>query len=116
MTTSKTVQWIKCQGNVWCQLDNLNLQTVSGNGVYIIWSGTSTIYVGQGIIASRLAAHLNDPQIMRYNTPNKLMATWAIVPANQWDGIERYLADTLKPLVGTHHPNASPIPVNLPWG
>ena len=116
MTTTKTVKWIKCRGNVWCQLDKLNFQTVSGSGVYIIWSGTNTIYVGQGIIDDRLAAHLDDPRIKPYNTPYKLMATWAIVPANQRDGIERYLADTLKPLVGSSHPNATPIPVNLPWG
>ena len=41
------------------------------------------------------------------------MVTWAIVPANQMDGIERYLADTLRPTVGKQYPAVLPIPVNL---
>ena len=114
MNRDITVSWMKCTGNVWCTLEYINLQTVSGSGVYVLWNGTQTIYVGQGDISNRLSSHRNDNQIMRHNRPNKILATWAIVPANQQDGIERYLADRLNPVEGSHHPNVQPIPVNLP--
>jgi hypothetical protein len=109
-----TVAWVRCIGGVWCPLENLNLSAVSGSGVYVIWAGSRWVYVGQGEVAARLQAHRNEPAILAYRSNGQLMVTWALVPASQMDGIERYLADTLAPAVGTHHPSALPIPVNLP--
>lgn len=55
-------------------------------------------------------------------SPEGLFVTWARIHPSERDGVERYLAETLRPLVGTRHPNAAPIyvveppiPVNLPW-
>ena len=109
-----TVAWVKCSRGVWCPLERLNLSTVTGSGVYVIWAGNKWVYVGQGDIASRLQGHRNDSAILAYRDSGPLMVTWAILPASQTDGIERYLADTLVPAVGERHPATLPIPVNLP--
>ena len=110
------LDWIKCNnGNSWCPLTGVDLSSVSTNGVYIIWhSGNPSrvVRVGQGDIANRLSAHRNDPAITQY--PG-LWVTWAAVPAAQRDGVERYLGDTWRPLVGDAFPNAHPIAVNSPW-
>ena len=108
------VTWVQCRGGVWCSLERVNLSTVTGSGVYVIWAGNRWVYVGQGDIASRVQAHKSDPEIIAFRNSGQLMVTWAKVPASQMDGIERYLADTLAPAVGARHPAALPIPVNLP--
>ena len=109
-----TVAWVKCSGGVWCELERLNLGTVTGSGVYVIWAGNRWVYVGQGEIASRLQEHRNDGRVLAHRNSGPLMVTWATLPAGQMDGVERYLEDTLAPAVGERHPIALPIPVNLP--
>ena len=109
--------WIKCQGDVWCSLEKVNLSTVTTAGVYIIWHGgnpPNVVRVGQGKISDRLAIHRIDPDILAYKQFGELFVTWASVPAAQQDGVERYLADQSTPLVGDVFPDAAPIPVNLP--
>ena len=115
-----TVVWNKCNGDVWCNLIKLNLAHEHFDdmeGVYIIWHGgqnPATVCVGQGFIRDRLAEHRQDPEILAYEQYT-LYATWARVAANQRDGVERYLAETLKPKVGSRFPDVNPIAVNLPW-
>ena len=113
---SASLNWITCnEGKAWCPLQTVNLQSVSTFGVYIIWNADVCVYVGQGDVAARLEAHRQDKQILAYGTAQKpLQTTWASTLANQRDGIERFLADTFKPVVGERHPNAEPIRVNLP--
>ena len=114
------VPWNKCKGDVWCDFLRLNLGHEHFNtmeGVYIIWHGgqnPATVRVGQGFIRDRLAEHKQDPEILVYQ-PYTLYVTWAQVAANQRDGVERYLAETLKPNVGGRFPDVNPIQVNLPW-
>ncbi len=82
-------------------------------GVYIIWQANGPVVrVGQGIIRDRLAAHKQDKAITAY--PN-LHVTWAPVSALYRNGVERHLANTLKPRVGDTFPNVNPIQVLLPW-
>jgi hypothetical protein len=86
-------------------------------GVYIIWHGGNqpcTVRVGQGIIRDRIAQHRQDRDILAYQNLG-LYVTWASVPGNQRDGVERYLGDQLSPKVGSRRPDVSPITVNLPW-
>ncbi len=115
-----TLTWIKCEGNQWCNLLTVNLQSphFSGlEGVYIIWHGGQnprTVYVGQGVIADRLRAHREEAQILKFS-PFGLFVTWAQVSTFSRDSVERFLADRLQPLVGAAHPQAPPISVNLPW-
>ena len=115
-----TVVWNKCQGDVWCNFLKVNLGDEHFNkmeGVYIIWhagQNPATVCVGQGVIRDRLAEHRQDLEILAYEQYT-LYATWARVVENQRDGVERYLAEKLKPKVGSRFPDVDPIEVNLPW-
>lgn len=113
------LNWFKCgDDGHWCDLEALNLGTVSESGVYIIWHEGSpgrVVRLGQGDVADRLGAHRNDEEILAYKKFGKLRVTWATVPAAQRDGVERYLANGWPPLVGGAFPDAQPIAVNAPW-
>src|SRR5271157_3319933 len=114
------VSWVKCGGGNWCPLETLNLDSVGDTaGVYIIWhSGNPgrVVRVGQGSpIKGRLSAHRSDKEILAYNKSGTLFVTWAAVPWNQRDGVERFLGDYWKPLVGSVFPDVQPIAVNSPW-
>lgn len=109
------LNWTKCQGDVWCDFNKLNLSHEHFNdlsGVYIIWSNKTTVRVGSGIIKDRISAHRNDPAINNY--PN-LKVIWAKVNRNQMQGVEKYLSDKLNPVIGERFPNVTPIEVNWPW-
>ena len=87
-------------------------------GVYIIWNiidnKINYIYVGKGAVGGRLKAHRDRPEIFKHNP---VYATWAKTPYIMLDpisGIERYLIDTLRPVVNKNTPRANPIEVNLP--
>ena len=114
------VSWNKCQGEVWCKLNTVNLAHEHFNnmaGVYILWHGgpnPATVYVGQGVIRDRFTAHRQNSDIQRYESLG-LYATWAAVPQANREGVERFLANRLNPLVGEAHPDVPPLEVNLPW-
>ena len=113
------LSWTKCQGGVWCKLNFVNLSHDHFNnkrGVYIIWHGGESpkvVYVGQGDIKDRLLEHRSDDRIQRYEHLD-LYVTWATVPENSLDGVEKCLADKWQPIVGIH-PQVPPISVNSPW-
>ena len=80
-------------------------------GVYMIWrhSNGKVIYVGSGDI-DRLWDHLNENWPSQYSD---LVANYAII--EYWRGIERYLADKYRPLIGDRYPaDVDPIEVNTP--
>lgn len=109
--------WGTCGNNgSWCGFLIVNLDHSyfdMKEGVYIIWQAKGPIVrVGQGIIRDRLSAHRNDETIISYSN---LFVTWASVPAQYRDGVERYLADRLKPRFGDIFPDVTPVEVNLPW-
>lgn len=111
--------WIKYSGERWCPLADLDLSSIKQSGVYVIWHGGHSprvVYVGQGDVAARLACHRASNAIMKHAASGTLYVTWAVVPAAQRDGIERYLADRYSPLEGSSHPAAYPIAANGPWG
>ncbi|HCM81891.1 MAG: hypothetical protein UW22_C0002G0008 [Candidatus Gottesmanbacteria bacterium GW2011_GWB1_44_11c] len=113
--------WIKNQNNnQWFDLLRLNLDAPyfqDKYGVYIVWySGPSearVIRIGQGHIGTRLKEHRVNPEITRYSYSGQLKVTWAIVIEEYRDGIEAFLFDSYKPLVGERSPDVQPIPVNL---
>jgi hypothetical protein len=112
-----TLSWIKSTESEWLRFETFNVSQVETTGVYVIWHGGQTprtVRVGQGDIAVRIQAHRGDQQILAYRSYG-LYVTWAAVPAAGLDGVERFLADQLNPLVGDRHPDVKPIPVNLPW-
>ena len=113
------LSWAKCCGDVWCRLNHLDLSTVSGDGVYVIWYVDDElddvyIYVGQGILGGRLEFHRTNDDVQFYKDFGTLYVTWAKVPSQKRDGVEKYLADELLPLEGKQHPDVRPIEVNLP--
>lgn len=109
------VEWQKCQGNVWGPFLTVDLAHSHFNrmeGVYVIWQAQGPVVrVGQGFVRDRVADHRTNRAITRYNN---LYITWASVPVAYRDGVERYLADVLRPVVGDAFPDVTPIPVNLP--
>jgi hypothetical protein len=112
------VKWIKSKADTWLSFEVFDLTAVTTFGVYVIWhSGNParTVRVGQGDIKSRLGAHRNDREICQYARSGALYVTWATVPKAQVDGVERYLANWLTPLVGDAFPDVLPIAVNSPW-
>ena len=116
----QNVSWVKCQGDVWCKLNAVNLDHAHFDkleGVYLIWHGgkvPAVVYVGQGIIRDRIRSHRVDSKIQRYLSMD-LFVTWARVERAISDGLEVYLANRWGPKVGIKHPPAVPIEVNSPW-
>ena len=90
-------------------------------GVYIIWcqdeSRAITVYAGQAkqdLIRDRLYARRNDLQIREHATTHTLYVAVAAAATDDIDGIERFLHDSLNPLVRDRAANSDSIPVNLP--
>ena len=110
--------WAKLPNNTHCTLDNLDLGNMQNTkGIYVIWQSSPyprTIRIGQGYIGQRLSSHRLDPEVMAYQSQGTYYASWIIPPIHFLDGIERYLANRLQPLVGDAFPDAVPIEVNLP--
>ena len=112
-----TVTWVKSTTNTWLPLETVDLSEVKSSGVYVIWYAGNpgqVVRVGQGDIADRLTAHRNDKAVLAYKTNGMLLVTWAAVPESRVDGVERFLADHYRPLVGDRYPEVAPIVVNLP--
>ncbi len=111
------LQWIKCTGNIWCDLMALNLESIGNiSGVYAIWRGGQNptwVRIGSGNIKERLSAHRNDPEITAHSS-HGLLVTWATVQVSQQPGVEAFLAEKCNPLVGERFPNRIPIEINLP--
>jgi hypothetical protein len=113
-----TLTWIKSTSRLWLPFETFDLSNVRTTGVYVIWHGGQTpwtVRVGQGDIKDRLTAHRGDQAVLAYRSKGDLFVTWVAVPPASLDGVERYLANQLRPLVGDRHPDVTPIPVNLPW-
>lgn len=114
-----TLKWLKCgDDGHWCSLDNLTLDGIKTQGVYVIWHEGDpgiVVRIGQGDVADRLAKHRRDPEITQYRQKGTLRVTWAAVSAAQMDGVELYLATEYPPLVGDAFPDCEPVQVNAPW-
>lgn len=123
----RNLHWIKNgQNNEWFDFLRLNLNApyfTGKRGVYIIWytsslSGTSkVIKVGQGDIGDRLREHRNNPDITKYSSSGQLKVAWALVDninffETDLNGVEAYLSDTYRPLIGERFPFAQRITVN----
>jgi hypothetical protein len=119
-----SVSWIKCGSDGYCDLELLDLRTITATtGVYVIWhegNPARVVRIGQGNIATRLGAHRQDSAILAYKKYGRLRVTWAAVPshqldAHQLDGVERYLANAWPPLVGDAFPAVVPLAVYSPF-
>jgi hypothetical protein len=113
------LNWVKCGNDTsWCSLENVNLSDVNTEGIYIIWHQGNpgrVVRIGQGKIADRVGVHREDASITAYEGDGSLRVTWAYVEAKYRGGVERYLAEKWKPLVGERFPMVESIVVNSPW-
>lgn len=117
------LKWIKKKNGNSFLFNEVNLDRDSFNdlfGVYVIWhpnyfSKPRAVRLGQGNIRDRLKSHRENTQITSYeNLKHPLLVTWAKVDGRSVSGVEAYLADELKPLVGKRFPKVTHKPVNLP--
>lgn len=118
MSNTIDVHWVKSTTDKWLSLQGVDLSDVRTVGVYIIWHAGQkprVVRIGQGDIADRLRAHRHDNAVLAYASSGTLFVTWAALPERLLDGVERYLAEYWKPLVGDRFPQVGPIAVNSPF-
>ncbi len=114
------LEWFKSFENSWCDLLEINQNHNHFNGtrgIYIIWhEGKKPVVlkVGQGLIRDCLVENKEDYIVAAYGQYG-LYVTWAKVAEDDCDGVERYVGEALKPIIGHRLPDAQPIEVNLPW-
>ena len=117
----RIVEWVRCEGG-WCRLKDVFLEGMRDHyGVYIIWRKgvpwrrMRVLYVGQGNIRRRIRQHRHNIRAYPRGREGDLRVTWALVESRDKRlGIERYLADELKPRFGSQWPRVEPVWVNLP--
>ncbi len=92
---------------------------VDGHGVYVIWKPgergvrpSVTIRVGQGDVPQCLVAERNNPAVLRHGPG--LLVTWAVVDHLHASGVEAFLAQELRPVLGARFALVVPHAVNLP--
>ena len=106
--------WVQCEGD-WCRLKDVMLEGMGRDyGVYVIWRrGTASrrrrvLYVGQGNIRRRIRQHRHNVGAYPRGREGDLRVTWALVEfEDERSGIERYLANELKPGLGSTGPGLS---------
>ena len=116
------MEWMKCLGDRWCNLFDVMLESNHFDeldGVYIIWYWHKkylpcVVRVGQGSIREKLLQERQRPAMLALKDYD-LLVTWVSVEESQRDGIEKYLGETLTPIIKRLLPEASPIRVMLPW-
>jgi hypothetical protein len=101
---------------VWYALETLDLDRTSDTaGVYVIWhegKPSRTVAVGQcSSIKQQLSTYKNHEGVLAYREFGTLRATWATVPDEFRDGVEKYLVDLLTPLMGDAPTGVTPIAV-----
>jgi hypothetical protein len=102
--------------DTWYSLLTTNFSSVKVFGVYVIWQSSDprrVVKVGQGTVGERLTQHQNDRAILQYANPG-LSVTWVALSVTAANGVERFLGDHYKPLVGDRFPDVLPVAVNLP--
>lgn len=114
------LEWIKCVGGDWCQLNLLDLSHSNirkVEGVYVLWHGKEErviLRVGSGRIVPLLFENIEDIAIQAFEKYG-LYVTWAPVPIFKRKGVEIFLAETLLPKIKDEVPKGKPVKVNLPW-
>ena len=101
------------------ELNSAKLETLKANGVYIVYQAgnpPSTIFVGKGDIAQRLREHKTEQRFESHRRTGNLLVTYASVPAQSQEGVEKTLARLLAPKIDERRPESvQEIEVNLPF-
>lgn len=112
-----SVSWQKCYLLLSDWKENIQ---DDDRGVYIIWgfkveNQNEVIRVGQGNIKERLSEHRDNPEIVDGYEKYEIIATWAKIKQNYFDGVEKWMGETLRPRVCERLPVADMIIVDLPY-
>jgi hypothetical protein len=118
----RSIDWIKYEKEgrqAWCELYSVPLEHEHFRhlgGVYVIWHAGRhpVIRVGQGYIKTELTTLRLDPRLEARNRESRLFVTWASVPRDERDRVERFLYDMLDPELRDQAPEVEPLAVNLP--
>ena len=122
-TDDLTLDWTRGSTGHYFQLSDVarraGLPMARGlGGVYVLWRGgrdRRCIVVGQSRDIAESLHRLGCDRLIRgFTSANGLYVTWAAVAQSDRDGIERYVAEQLQPLIDSRPLRAAPIPVNLP--
>jgi hypothetical protein len=108
------LRWAKAKDG-WLPLALPWPSVVDTVGVYVIWhegNPSRVVRIGHGRISECLHYHQEDPEVLAYSGFGTLRVTWAAVPPDQMEGVERYLVEHWKPLVVDRPPKVLPIAVN----
>ena len=111
------LRWAKARDG-WLPLALPWPSVVDTVGVYVIWhegNPSRVVRIGHGRISECLHYHQEDPEVLAYSGFGTLRVTWAAVPLDQMEGVERYLVEHWKPLVVDRPPKVLPIAVNSPF-
>src|SRR6187551_1025972 len=111
------LRWAKAKDG-WLPLALPWPSVVDTVGVYVIWhegNPSRVVRIGHGRISECLHYHQEDPEVLAYSGFGTLRVTWAAVPPDQMEGVERYLVEHWKPLVVDRPPKVLPIAVNSPF-
>jgi hypothetical protein len=111
------VKWAIQANGSWYTLEGFNFTKVTAVGVYFIWcegDPSTNVRVGSGITGARITAHKGDLTITRHKCRGAMYVTWAEVPEDLIERVEKYLYDMYRPIEGDRYPDVEPLPVNLP--
>jgi hypothetical protein len=114
------VDWYKCQGNIWCELNKIDAdhKYLKGvDGIMIIWSGKerSILKVSKGKISMLIKQNKTDIAIQAFAHLG-VYVTWTDdVPMLKKNNVYSFLVGKLKPKFVDEEATKSPVEVNLPW-
>lgn len=113
------LNWItEFRGGGRIQLDTVKLDTITTQGVYVIYqlgNPGAVVYVGKGDVSERLGCHRDDARFRSHRAKSALYVAFASVAAQSQEGVEKNLAVRFQPLVGERHPDVPEIAVNSPF-
>lgn len=114
------IQWLKCGGGVWCELNKVdpshkNLKGLKG--VYIVWNEQPekiVVRIGYGSISDELT-HLRKDTAVQAFSKFPLFVTWADAEEFNMKHICSYLTESLSPKVSAGNTGSQKLAVNMPW-
>ncbi len=114
------VEWYKCQGDIWCDLNKVDAdhKYLKGvDGIMIIWSSKdrNVLKVDIGKISNLIKENKADIAIQAFAHLG-LFVTWTDdVPMLKKNQVYSYLVTELKPKFLDEPAKKSPLAINLPW-
>ena len=114
------LSWIKRSNQSWHKLLELDFASLAGvHGVYVLWHGgfpSRVVRVGSGDLGEELRACCCDARVMDCQRYGPLFVTWAAAALAGAAGVQRHLADRLRPLIeDSADPQVAALAANAPF-